>query len=91
MQIEIGNMYPLVNPILPPRACDHTSQSHYDEIGLRHGTFKGSERFIEHYHQVMKRYARYCNNVKGCLKLSEIMACARAETTCDVISDDEDS
>ena len=63
LEIEIGRMLPLVNPILMLRMSDHKVAAHYSEVAALHGACNASEAQGELAHQAIKRAARSKNKV----------------------------
>ena len=58
IQIDLGKLLPLVNPILPLRASDHKTVAHYHEVARLHGACHGHEGQGELAHQTIKIAAR---------------------------------
>ena len=58
IQIDLGKLLPLVNPILPLRASDHKTVAHYHEVVRFHGACHGHEGQGELAHQTIKIAAR---------------------------------
>ena len=63
LEIEIGRMLPLVNPILMLRMSDHKVAAHCSEVAALHGACNASEAQGELAHQAIKRAARSKNKV----------------------------
>ena len=63
LEIEIGRMLPIINPILKPRPSDHKTCAHYSEVAKLHGACNASESGGELAHQAGKSAARNKNKV----------------------------
>ena len=63
LEIDIGLMLPIINPILKPRPSDHKTAAHYSEVAKLHGACNASEAHGEHAHQAGKSAARNKNRV----------------------------